>query len=141
MDRKEFLDILSIMNHMAHADGQMHPAEKKVLIAVFKAAKVTPEEQELIRGRSSLEEMIREIKTDDAKTGLVDMMALVAGADGVFEEEEKLLIKKVMKRVGISPEEHTYFQDENNLDIAMVRSNAKKILQSITSSSQLPLIL
>ena len=135
MDRKEFLYILSIMNHMAHADGQMHPAEKKVLIAVFKAAKVTPEEQELIRGRSSLEEMIREIKTDDAKTGLVDMMALVAGADGVFEEEEKLLIKKVMKRVGITPEEHTYFQDENNLDIALVRSNAKKILQSITSSS------
>ena len=135
MDRKEFLDILSIMNHMAHADGQMHPAEKKVLIAVFKAAKVTPEEQKLIQGRSSLEEMIGEIKTDDAKTGLVDMMALVAGADGVFEEEEKLLIKKVMKRVGIPPEEHTYFQDENNLDIALVRSNAKKILQSITSSS------
>ena len=135
MDRKEFLDILSIMNHMAHADGQMHPAEKKVLIAVFKAAKVTPEEQKLIQGRSSLEEMIGEIKTDDAKTGLVDMMALVAGADGVFEEEEKLLIKKVMKRVGITPEEHTYFQDENNLDIALVRSNAKMILQSITSSS------
>ena len=135
MDRKEFLDILSIMNHMAHADGQMHPAEKKVLIAVFKAAKVTPEEQKLIQGHSSLEEMIGEIKTDDAKTGLVDMMALVAGADGVFEEEEKLLIKKVMKRVGITPEEHTYFQDENNLDVALVRSNAKKILQSITSSS------
>ena len=135
MDRKEFLDILSIMNHMAHADGQMHPAEKKVLIAVFKAAKVTPKEQKLIKGRSSLEEMIGEIKTDDAKTGLVDMMALVAGADGVFEEEEKLLIKKVMKRVGITPEEHTYFQDENNLDIALVRSNAKKILQNITSSS------
>ena len=125
MDRKEFLDILSIMNHMAHADGQMHPAEKKVLIAVFKAAKVTPEEQKLIQCRSSLEEMIREIKTDDAKTGLVDMMALVAGADGVFEEEEKLLIKKVMKRVGIPPEEHTYFQDEHNLDIALVRSNAQ----------------
>ena len=135
MDRKEFLDILSIMNHMAHADGQMHPAEKKVLIAVFKAAKVTPEEQKLIQDRSSLEEMIGEIKTDDAKTGLVDMMALVAGADGVFEEEEKLLIKKVMKRIGITPEEHTYFQDENNLDIALVRSNAKKILQNITSSS------
>jgi len=135
MERKEFLDILSIMNHMAHADGQMHPAEKKVLIAVFKAAKVTGEEQELIRGRSSLEEMIQEIKTDDAKTGLVDMMALVAGADGVFEEEEKLLIKKVMKRVGIKPEEHTYFKDDTNLDIAMVRSNAKKILQNLTEKS------
>ena len=135
MERKEFLDILSIMNHMAHADGQMHPAEKKVLIAVFKAAKVTGEEQELIRGRSSLEEMIQEIKTDDAKTGLVDMMALVAGADGVFEDEEKLLIKKVMKRVGIKPEEHTYFKDDTNLDIAMVRTNAKKILQNLTENS------
>ena len=135
MERKEFLDILSIMNHMAHVDGQMHPAEKKVLIAVFKAAKVTGEEQELIRGRSSLKEMIQEIKTDDAKTGLVDMMALVAGADGVFEEEEKLLIKKVMKRVGIKPEEHTYFKDDTNLDIAMVRSNAKKILQNLTENS------
>ena len=135
MERKEFLDILSIMNHMAHADGQMHPTEKKVLIAVFKAAKVTSEEQELIRGQSSLEEMIQEIKTDDAKTGLVDMMALVAGADGVFEEEEKLLIKKVMKRVGIKPEEHTYFKDDTNLDIAMVRSNAKKILQNLTENS------
>ena len=135
MERKEFLDILSIMNHMAHADGQMHPAEKKVLIAVFKAAKVTGEEQELIRGRSSLEEMIQEIKTDDAKTGLVDMMALVAGADGVFEEEEKLLIKKVMKRVGIKPEEHTYFKDDTNLDVALVRSNAKKILQNLTENS------
>ena len=135
MERKEFLDILSIMNHMAHADGQMHPAEKKVLIAVFKAAKVTGEEQELIRGRSSLEEMIQEIKTDDAKTGLVDMMALVAGADGMFEEEEKLLIKKGMKRVGSKPEEHTYFKDDTNLDIAMVRSNAKKILQNLTENS------
>ena len=135
MERKEFLDILSIMNHMAHADGQMHPAEKKVLIAVFKAAKVTGEEQELIRGRSSLEEMIQEIKTDDAKTGLVDMMALVAGADGVFEDEEKLLIKKVMKRVGIKPEEHTYFKDDTNLDIALVRSNAKKLLQNLTMNS------
>ena len=135
MERKEFLDILSIMNHMAHADGQMHPAEKKVLIAVFKAAKVTGEERELIRGRSSLEEMIQEINTEDAKTGLVDMMALVAGADGVFEEEEKLLIKKVMKRVGIKPEEHTYFKDDTNLDVALVRSNAKKILQNLTENS------
>ena len=135
MERKEFLDILSIMNHMAHVDGQMHPAEKKVLIAVFKVAKVTTEEQKLIAGRSSLEEMIKEIQSDDAKNGLVDMMALVAGADGVFDDEEKLLIKKVMKRVGISPEEHSYFQDDNNLDIAMVRSNAKKILQNLTKNA------
>ena len=31
-----------------------------------------------------------------------------------------------MKRVGITPEEHTYFQDENNLDIALVDPMLKR---------------
>ena len=38
-----------------------------------------------------------------------------------------------MKRVGITPEEHPYFKDGEGLDIALVRSNAKKILESIAS--------
>ena len=133
MERNEFLDIISIVSHMANVDGQMHPEEKKVLIAIYKAAKITPDEQKQIRGHSSMEEMIEEIKTDDAKKALVDLLALVAGADGVFEEEEELFIKKVMKRVGITPEEHPYFKDSTKLDITLVRSNAKNILQAISA--------
>ena len=133
MERNEFLDIISIVSHMANVDGQMLPEEKKVLIAIYKAAKITPEEQKQIRGHSSMEEMIEEIKTEDAKKTLVDLLALVAGADGVFEDEEELFIKKVMKRVGITPEEHPYFKDRSNLDITLVRSNAKSILQAISA--------
>ena len=70
MERNEFLDILTILNHLAHADGEMHPSEKKVLIALFRAAKVTPEEQEQIRRHTSLEEMMEEINSDEAKKAL-----------------------------------------------------------------------
>ena len=133
MERNEFLDILTVLNHLAHADSEMHPSEKKVLIALFRAAKVTPEEQEQIRRHTSLEEMIEEINSDEAKNALIDLLALIAGADGVFQEEEEELIKKVMKRVDITPEEHPYFKDGEGLDIALVRSNAKKILESIAS--------
>ena len=134
MERNEFLNILAIISHMAHADAEMHPAEKKVLIATYKVAKVTHEEQKMIRNRSSLDEMLGEIKTDDGKKALVDLLALVAGADGVFEEEEELLIKKIMNRVGISPEEHPYFKEGSGIDINTVRSNARNILQSISAS-------
>ena len=133
MERNEFLDILSILNHLAHADGEMHPSEKKILIALFRAAKVTPEEQNRIRDHSSLEEMLEEITTEESKKALIDLLALVAGADGVFEDEEKLLLFKVMKRIGITPEEHHYFKDSENLDIALVRSNVKKILESVAT--------
>ena len=133
MERNEFLDILTVLNHLAHTDGEMHPSEKKVLIALFRAAKITPEEQEQIRRHTSLEEMMEEINSDEAKKALIDLLALIAGADGVFQEEEEELIKKVMKRVGITPEEHSYFKDGEGLDIALVRSNAKKILESIAS--------
>lgn len=134
MERKEFLNILAIISHMAHADGEMHPAEKKVLITTYRVAKVTPEEQKMIRSLSSLDEMLHKIRTDDGKKALVDLLALVAGADGVFEEEEEMLIKKIMHRVGISPEEHPYFKEGNSLDIATVRSNARNILQSLSAS-------
>ncbi len=133
MVRNEFLDILTVLNHLAHADGAMHPSEKKVLIALFRAAKVTSEEQEQIRRHTSLEEMMEEINSDEAKKALIDLLALIAGADGVFQEEEEELIKKVMKRLGIIPGEHPYFKDGEGLDIALVRSNAKKILESIAS--------
>ena len=32
MERNEFIDIISIVSHMANVDGQMHPEEKKVII-------------------------------------------------------------------------------------------------------------
>ena len=74
MERNEFLDILTVLNHLAHADGEMHPSEKKVLIALFRAAKVTPEEQEQIRRHTSLEEMMEEINSDEAKKVVEGML-------------------------------------------------------------------
>ena len=58
----------------------------------------------------------------------------MAGADGVLDKEEELLIKKVMKKIGLNPEKHPYFSNGAKLNIELVRSNAKKIITKVTSS-------
>ena len=64
-----------------------------------------------------------------------DVVKYLCGIQVIMTEEEEELIKKVMKRLGISPEEHPYFKDGEGLDITLVRSNAKKKLDSIASQS------
>ena len=107
----------------------MHVAEKKVLIATFKAAGITPEEQELMKANTSLGDMLEHIQSSEAKHALVELMALVAAADGVFEDEERVIIQKIMKRIEVE-DDHPYF-DDNNLDVSSARANVGKILNSI----------
>ena len=60
-------------------------------------------------------------------------MALIAGADGVLQDEERTIIKKIMKRVGVT-DDHPYF-DDDNLDVVNVRANVGKILKSLKDIS------
>ena len=129
ISRDELVNILSVVSFLAHADREMQVSEKKVLIATFKAAAITPEEQQQMKSSTSLDGMLNHIQSDEAKHALIELMALVAGADGVFEDEERVVIQKIMKRIGISAE-HPYFDDNNLVDIPTVRANVGKILNS-----------
>ena len=129
ISREELVNILSVVSFLAHAEKEMHIAEKKVLIALFKSSKITPEEQSKMTSKTSLEEMLKHIQSAEAKHTLVELMALVAASDGVFEEEERTIIKKIMKRIGVT-DDHPYF-DDDNLDISKVRTNVGKILNSL----------
>ena len=133
LSRDEFLDILTIVNYLAHSDGEMHPAEKKVLIATFRAGAVTPEEQGKMKGKSSLEEMLQEVKSDEAKQTLIDLLALVASADGHFDEEERVVTVKVMRKLGMDLEAYRFFKEGQDLDIASVRASVMEILSEIKS--------
>ena len=134
VNRQEYLDIISIVSHLARSDGDIADSEKKVLMTLFKAIGVTKEEQAAMKAKTSIGSLLEEIQSDEAKSALVDTLALVAGADGVFEEEERTFITKVMKRIGMEPSEHLYFQDGGNLDIKTVRANVKQILESLKLS-------
>ena len=135
VNRQEYLDIISIVSHLARSDGDVADSEKKVLMTLFKAIGVTKEEQAAMKAKTSIGSLLGEIQSDEAKSALVDTLALVAGADGVFEEEERTFITKVMKRIGMEPSEHLYFQDGGNLDIKTVRANVKQILESLKSAT------
>ena len=84
-----------------------------------------------MKSNTSLEEMLKHIQSPEAKHALVELMALVAAADGVFEEEERVIIKKIMKRINVE-DDHPYFNDDN-LDVKSVRANVGKILNSFKS--------
>ena len=128
ISRVELINILTVVNFLAHAEREMHATEKKVLIATFKAAAITPEEQEQMKATTSLEEMLKHIESTEAKHALVELMALVAASDGVFQDEERVIIQKIMKRINVA-DDHPYF-DDDNLDVPSVRANVGKILNS-----------
>ena len=133
ISRDELINILSVVSFLGHFESEMNAAEKKVLMAIFKAASVTHEEHEKMKSNHSLDGMLNLLQSDDAKHTLVELMALIAGADGVLQDEERTIIKKIMKRVGVT-DDHPYF-DDDNLDIANVRANVGKILSSLKDIS------
>ena len=114
ISREELIDILTVVSFLVHAEREIHISEKKVLFATFKAAGITPEEQEKMKSNTSLEEKLKNIQSPEAKHALVELMALVAAADGDFEEEEKVIIKKInlnqkqtnLKRPNLQPQNH-----------------------------------
>ena len=129
ISRDELINILSVVSFLGHSEREMHVAEKKVLMAMFKAASVTHEEHEKMKSNHSLDGMLKQLQSDDAKHTLVELMALVAAADGVLQDEERTIIKKIMKRLEVK-DDHPYFVDDN-LDVANVRANVGKILSSL----------
>ena len=131
ISRDELVNIFSVVSFLAHAERDVHVAEKKVLIAVFKAAGITQEEQEKMKSNTSLEEMLKHIQSVETKHTLVELMALVAASDSEFEDEERVIIKKIMKRIDVA-DDHPYF-DDNNLNVPSVRTNVWKILDSFNT--------
>lgn len=133
ISRDELVNVLSVVSFLAHAEREMHVAEKKVLIATFKAVAITPEEQVQMKANTSLEEILKHIQSAEAKHALVELMALVAASDGVFEDEERVIIRKIMKRINVD-DDHPYFEDDS-LDVPSVRANVGKILNSFKELS------
>lgn len=128
LDRNEFMDILFMAKHMASSDGEMHPMEKKVLYALFKAIGVNHDELENIKSKTSIEQSINALVSHEAKQILIDVLVLVASADNKFEEEERQLIVKVMRKLGMDPQAHPYFSEGNALNVEKIRSNVKLII-------------
>jgi len=115
LNREEFLNIILLANHMANADNELHPVEKKVLISLYKTIKVTPEEQSRLSQKASVAELLQEIKSEEAQNALIDILIMVAGADGKFEKEEKVFIFRIMKSLEMNPSDHPAFQEKGTI--------------------------
>ena len=120
ISRDELINILSVVSFLGHYEREMHATEKKVLMAMFKAASVTHEEHEKMKSNHSLDGMLKQLQSDDAKHTLVELMALVAGADGVLQDEERTIIKKIILKC------FQYFYKRLEILIWLVWMNKRK---------------
>ena len=130
ISRDEFLDIMLMASHMAGADGSIDVSEKKVMVALFKSIGITPQEQAQIKKRGSLKEAMSHLR-EDAKILLIDVLLLIASADGKFEKNEREFVLKVMKKINMQPKDHPCFRDNANIDLPKIRSNIKHIVNQI----------
>ena len=63
VNRQEYLDIISIVSHLARSDGDIADSEKKVLMTLFKAIGVTKEEQAAMKAKTSIGSLLEEIQS------------------------------------------------------------------------------
>ena len=133
-ERKEFLNILVFANHMANMDGERHPAELKVLHALFKSIGVTDTERKLVSEKISLKTMLKEIESNEMREVLVDVLILVAAADGKFAKEEEEFIHRLMNHLRMNPQDHPFFKD-GSLDLEQVRKRVKDIINLVKKLS------
>lgn len=133
--RDELLNILYLAKQLASADHGLHPMEKKVLLALFKSVGVNQEELETMKLIASMDKAIAGLQSAEGKQILIDILVLVASADNEFEEEEKIFITKVMRQLGMNPDEHPYFASEDGLNLEEIRGSVKLIIGNLKDLS------
>ena len=119
---------------MANVDGELHPAEKKILVALFKSIGVTPDEEVELRTKKSLEKMFEEMKSKQAKNILIDVLAMIAEADGKYVQSEIQFIQRASKRLNLDISNHPFFKGSGQLDMEKVHQNVEAIIDNINLS-------
>lgn len=133
--RNEFISTLMLAYHMASADGDLHPSEKAILVKLFNSLGITKEEMQKLKKEISLSEAVAQVQDEEMQLALVDVLLLVAAADGVVTEEEMSFVIKVMKRINMDPSFHPYFSHDKEVDIESVKANVSAIIYNIRALS------
>ncbi|MGK5093216.1 TerB family tellurite resistance protein [Deltaproteobacteria bacterium TL4] len=132
ISRKELLSILTLATHMSQCDGAMALNEKKILLEIYKAIKVSKEEQAFLLGKKvSIEKVINEIQTAEIRKLLVEVLLLVSAADGTIDTHEEDFIFKIMKRLNMKKSNFIYFDKEGKINVGKLQEDIDAIMKNI----------
>jgi uncharacterized tellurite resistance protein B-like protein len=132
MDRQEILNLVAILGFMIKADTNVLISEKKTFGIICSRFGVQSFElRNILANSSSLKELLQQIKTQEAKTLLVELMALVSSTDGKISENEERSLLKIMEVLGESCDKFPFFDEKEYLDVGMVLESELQILAKL----------
>ena len=135
IERNELLALMIAASYMVVVDGKVYRSEKRVLRVLFHVVKITAEEREQMAAETSIEDVLQNIKSQEGRKGLVQLVSLVAGSDGSYQLEERKYLQSIMKRFGFSYSDFSFFDEQKNLDVMDVRDHATDIIELARSLS------
>lgn len=130
-DRKqELASILFLARYLASVDGEFQYAEKVVFKELVDSFGI--DSDELQSNKSvPIPELIDRLESEESRKLLLEVLTVIASADGSFQEKERLFISKVMDRIGVSSDDFSLFRAESELEIKEIYENIQGFLENI----------
>jgi len=122
--QEALLNILFLARCLASADGEFATSEKKAFQALIEAAEVDKGALHILfEEKQSIATALSRLHSKEAKMLLVDVLLVIACADGVFEEKEKIFMTKVMNQIGLISGEHPLFEPNGDVEVNEIFEN------------------
>ena len=123
---------MALATHMSQCDGEMALSEKKILLNLYKAIHVTKQEQAFLLKKRSLDLMLGEILTEEVRGEMLNVLLLVAAADGTIDPNELNFIEKVMRRLDMRKSDYIYFNEDGKIDVPKLQRDIAAIIENVS---------
>ena len=106
MDQEEVMSLVSVLAFMIKVDEEIHISEKKTFrIICNRFGLKSVDLNQILENPLSLRHLLQDIHNQDAKTLLVNLLALISAKDGIICHSEEHSLLKIMG--------NTYYSLEN----------------------------
>ena len=131
MDKEEVMSLVSVLAFMIKVDEEIHISEKKTFrIICNRFGLKSVDLNQILVNPLSLRHQLQDIHTQDAKTLLVNLLALISAKDGIICHSKHSLLK-IMEILGESISDYPFFDQQGMLNIDKVLNYEMQFLAKL----------
>ena len=132
MDQEEVMSLVAVLAFMVKVDEEIHISEKKTFrIICNRFGLKSVDLNQILVNPLSLRHQLQDIHTQDAKTLLVNLLALISAKDGIICHSEEHSLLKIMEILGESISDYPFFDQQGMLNIDKVLNYEMQFLAKL----------
>ena len=109
MDQEEVMSLVAVLAFMVKVDEEIHISKKKTFrIICNRFGLKSVDLNQILVNPLSLRHLLQDIHTHDAKTVLVNLLALISAKDGIICHSEEHSLLKIMEILGESISDYPF---------------------------------